>query len=323
MFSKGRTSITLNDILTKVSEGEILSHYLGITSIPTLINSPFRQDRHPSFGINILNGVIYYKDFSTKESGNLYTLLGKMWNMKYDEVINKIYNDLDHINTNISYRTTTYKRGIHSTNTSILKCKIREWKDYDIKYWESYGISLPWLKYADVYPISHKIVEKDNNTYVFGADKYAYAYVEFKEGNTTLKIYQPFNTNGYKWSNKHGSSVISLWTKIPEKGDRLCICSSLKDALCLWCNTGIPSIAPQGEGYSMSNTAITNLKQRYKNIYIIFDNDETGIKDSKLLSEQTGFTNIILPQGYGKDISDIYYNLKDKYKFIDFITKLF
>ena len=69
---------------------------------------------------------------------------------------------------------------------------------------------MKWLKYADVYPISHKIVIKDNKSYAFGADKYAYAYVEFKEGRTTLKIYQPFNKNGFKWSNRHDRSVISL-----------------------------------------------------------------------------------------------------------------
>ena len=46
-----------------------------------------------------------------------------------------------------------------------MKCKTREWKDYDIIYWESYGISLKWLKYAEVYPISHKIVEKDGKKY--------------------------------------------------------------------------------------------------------------------------------------------------------------
>ena len=49
---------------------------------------------------------------------------------------------------------------------------------------------MKWLKYADVYPISHKIVIKDNKSYAFGADKYAYAYVEFKEGKVTLKKFE-------------------------------------------------------------------------------------------------------------------------------------
>jgi hypothetical protein len=159
---------------------------------------------------------------------------------------------------------------------------------------------------------------------VFGADKYAYAYVEFKDGKTTLKIYQPFNKKGYKWCNKHDKSVISLWTKVPKNGDKICICSSLKDALCLWANIGIPSLAIQGEGYSISNTAINNLKSRYKNIYILLDNDAPGLKDGVELAKLTGFTNIVLPNINGaKDISDLYQSLKDKKEFQSIINKLF
>ena len=77
-----------------------------------------------------------------------------------------------------------------------------------------------------------KIIIKNQHKYIFKADKLAYAYVEHKEGKVSIKIYQPKNTNGYKWSSKHDSSVVSLWTKIPEYGDILCICSSLKDSLC-------------------------------------------------------------------------------------------
>lgn len=205
-----------------------------------------------------------------------------------------------------------------------MQCKVREWRDYDIKYWESYGVPLKWLKYADVYPISHKIIIKNGNNYVFGADKYAYAYVEFKEGKTTLKIYQPYNKSGFKWANKHDKSVISLWTKVPEYGDRICICSSLKDALCLWANTGIPALAIQGEGYSISNTAVSELKRRYKEIYILLDNDDAGVQDALKLSESTGFTNIVLPKEYGaKDVSDLYLLLQDKERFKNIVLGLF
>ena len=158
---------------------------------------------------------------------------------------------------------------------------------------------------------------------MFGADKYAYAYVEHKEGKVTLKIYQPFNKAGYKWSNKHDNSVISLWTKVPEYGDKICICSSMKDSLCLWANTGIPSLAIQGEGYRMSDTAISELKRRYKQVFICLDNDEPGLKDAQKLSEETGFTNVVLPPfNEGKDISDLY-KAKGKDEFLRIIKPLF
>lgn len=326
-FSSGKSSVSLDDILSRVTEADILSFYLGISEVPCIIHSPLREDKRPSFGLYSKDGKrIFYTDLSTKERGGLFDLLSNMWGIGYKEVLERINEDIPkftigaHIKSYSGCNIVTTSSYNKSTD---LQCKVREWRKYDIEYWESYGISLEWLKYAEVYPISHKIVIKNNNRYVFGADKYAYAYVEHKEGKVTLKIYQPFNKNGYKWSNKHDSSVISLWTKVPEYGDKICICSSLKDALCLWANTGIPSLAIQGEGYNISNTAISELKRRYKEVFILFDNDEAGLKDGLSLSESTGFTNLVLPKFEGgKDISDAF-KILGKEKWLEIITPLF
>ncbi len=326
-FSTGRqNNVILEDILSKVTEIDIAAYYLNISSTPCIINSPLREDKHPSFGIQLYNDHIFYKDFSTKESGSLFMLLEQLWNCTYEDCLYKIYNDLSLFkHTSIENRLVTYKKNNFQPSTDTeLKCKIREWEPHDIEYWSSYGISKEWLIYANVYPISYKIIIKNGKTYNFIADKYAYVYVEYKEDKTTLKIYQPYNKEGFKWSNKHDMSVISLWTKVPQQGDKICICSSLKDAGCLWLNTGIPALAVQGEGYSISNTAIQNLKDRYKQIYILFDNDAPGIKDGEKLANLTGFTNLILPKINGaKDISDLYLQLQNKQQFNKLILKLF
>jgi hypothetical protein len=197
---------------------------------------------------------------------------------------------------------------------SKIQVAVRPWKDYDIEYWQSYGVEKKWLRYAEVYPISHKIVVKDRKKYIFSAEKYAYAFVERKEGNLQLKIYQPYSKN-FKWCSKMDGSVIGLWTKIPEYGDRVVICSSLKDALCLSCQLHIPTLCLQGEGYNMSDTAVSELKRRYKKIFICFDTDAPGKADSRKLAKQTGFINIIPNLGNQKDISDYYKSLEDKTQF--------
>ena len=322
MISKGRRS--LEEL--KISDADILSKYLGITQIPCVIQSPLRSDNRPSFGLYSPDGThINYIDFGTKDKGTTLTLLSKMWNTDTYNTIKKINDEIGLISNSrgiITLNKSNNRVVVKKSVNTDLKCKIREWKDYDIKYWESYGISLKWLKLAEVYPISHKIIVKNNHSYIFKADKYAYAYVEHKEGKVTIKIYQPLNKK-YKWSNKHDKSVISLWTKVPEYGDKICICSSLKDALCLWANTGIPSLSIQGEGYSMSKTAIDELKRRYKKIYILLDNDITGLLDGVKLAEETGFINIILPQFEGgKDVSDLM-KAKGKEAFLKTILPLF
>lgn len=326
MISKGRKSTEYIDI-GNIREADIASLYLGITSIPCLIHSPLRKDSKPSFGIYSLDGnSIGYIDFSTKERGNIINLLCKMWSCSYIEVLERIKRDFEIKDTKGTKvgKIKNNKVTVNKLSGIDIKCKVREWKKHDVDYWKSYGISIKWLKYADVYPISHKIIIKDNISYVFGADKYAYAYVEFKEGKTTLKIYQPYNKNGFKWANRHDRSVISLWTKVPSYGEKVCICSSLKDALCLWANTGIPALAVQGEGYSISNTAIRELKRRFNKIYICFDNDKAGLEDAEKLSEATGFTNIVLPKiNEAKDISDVYKTMENKEQFKELMLNLF
>lgn len=326
MISKGRKSEEYIDI-SHIREADIAAYYLGVKSIPCLIASPLRQDRRPSFSLFSNNGEeVGFLDYSTREHGSIIDLLMRMWNCSFVEAKKRIANDMGDARLNISIGKGSYSSRIPvRTNSGIdLQCRVREWRDYDIEYWNSYGISLEWLKYADVHPISHKIVIKDDISYAFGADKYAYAYVEFKEGKTTLKIYQPFNTRGFKWANRHDRSVISLWTKVPSEGEKVCICSSLKDALCLWANTGIPALAIQGEGYGMSDTAVNELKRRFKKVYICLDNDKAGLEDAKSLASKTGFINVVLPQFEGgKDISDMYRALQNREKFRQTILNLF
>lgn len=327
-FSSGRKSVSLEDILKTTTEVNIAARYLDITELPCVINSPLRADRKPSFGLYLYEGKVRYTDFATGEKGGLFDLLSQMWHIPYNKVLERLADDFisNKEGNEVTFRENNgqTKHIIKEKEKAKIEIKVRKWRIYDILYWKSYGISLDWLKYADVYPISHKIITKGNKRYVFGADKYAYAYIEKKEGNLSIKIYQPFNKKGFKWCTSTDSSVISLWTKVPKEGDKICICSSLKDALCLWSNTGIPCLATQGEGYTMSNTAISELKRRFKQVFVLFDCDEAGLIDGEKLSKQTGFTNIVLPKFEGgKDVSDLYRALKDKQKFKETILTLF
>lgn len=326
MIAHGRNSVSLEDILNNWSESEILAHYLGVFEIPTIINSPLRPDKRPSFGLYSVNGKrIYYTDLATKDRGGLFDLLGALWQCSYNEVLERIYKEMPkRYNISIKVSKPHTVKSIRNHTPVRLECKVRQWRDYDIEYWKDYGITLAALKWAEIHPISYKIIYKNDKRYVFGADKYAYVYIERKEGKVTKKIYQPFNTKGYKWNNNNDGSVIGLWAKMPANGDKIVVCSSLKDALCLYCNTHIPSICLQGEGYGMSETAINELKRRFTNIYILLDNDKAGCFDGKKLAKETGFKYIELPKiNNAKDISDLFKTLNNKDKFITIITSLF
>lgn len=323
---KANSSESVSDIMDRVSHAELLAHYFGITTLPVLINSPLRKDVHPSFSIYSPDGEkVKYIDYATGERGDIYSLLQKYFNLSFSGVMRMIAceKQLRHFKTKSDFRATpSLGKKFSTRSSSDIRVKVREWQQHDIEYWQSYGVSLSWLKYAEVYPISHKIVYKNDERYVFPAAKYAYCFVERKEDKVTLKVYQPYSKL-YKWSNKNDASVVGLWTKIPAQGNKLVVCSSLKDALCLWSNIKIPCIYVQSETTGMSETAQRVLKERYKHIFVCFDNDEPGLRDAENFASQTGFKNVILPSfDGGKDISD-FFKLKGKEEFIKTIKPLF
>ena len=47
MISKGNSSVSYIDILDSVSEEALLHYYFNITTIPCLINAPYREDKKP------------------------------------------------------------------------------------------------------------------------------------------------------------------------------------------------------------------------------------------------------------------------------------
>lgn len=312
-FRRCNRSVGLDVLLGKTSEFDIMRFYLNIDVLPALINSPLRQDRNASVSIFSPDGVkVFYKDFGTGEHGSIFDLLGRMWNRTFSETITKIWDDIDKVKHNRINLNRTRRGVIHKSN-SILEVRTRQWFDYDIEYWNSYGISREWLEFGDVYPISHILITRDNITKVIPAEKLAYVYVERKDGKVSLKVYQP-KSQRLKWLSKHDSSVWDLWSRLPDRGDTLFITSSRKDALCLWENTGIPSVSLQGEGYVPKEKVINQLKQRFCRVIIFFDNDydkdeNHGHIYASRLSGMFDLDMVEIPSEYkSKDPSDLFKN---------------
>ena len=315
MISKGTDTIVIEDVRRVTTDYEVANKYLGINSVPSNINSILREDKNPSLCIFPYKDSLFFKDFGTNQSGNIYQLLSLYWNIPLNQVYRKIYNDF----TSVNYKSCCCKNRITKTiikkkSNIDIKVKIRDWKPWDIEYWSSYGISKEWLNYCDIFPISYIfLIHQNGEQIVISADKYAYVYIERKDNKVSLKIYQPYSTN-FKWMSKHDASVWDLWTKIPEKGDKLIITSSRKDALCLWANTGIPSLSLQGEGYIPKEKVINQLKDRYKKIYVFYDNDfknevNNGRNYGKAIADKFDLQQIEIPTEYkSKDPSDLYKN---------------
>ena len=128
------------------------------------------------------------------------------------------------------------------------------------------------LEYCGVYPISHYFI----NGYQVLAEKHAYAFVEFKDGIQTYKIYQPYADKNNKWVNNNDYSTWELWSQLPAQGNVCIITSSRKDAMViknLFDSHLITSCALQSEKVNPKASVIAELKRRFKHVFVLYDND--------------------------------------------------
>lgn len=320
MISQGIYSGTKEDILKRISEAEIASMYIPqLKEIPSVINSPLRKDEHPSFRVYSPDGSkVKFYDYATGESGGIIDLVMRIFNCSFTQALERI--DLDTANKRASLPIKAFEAsGKIKIRSECLAFQIRsqrrEWEEYDFEYWDSYGIPKNWLLHADIYPISYIfIISETGYIKTLKADKYAYTFIERKDGRVTEKVYQPFNKEGMKWRSGHDASVWDLWTKLPESGEMCIITSSRKDALCIWAQAGIPSVSLQSETTNIKPQVLEELKRRFKKIFVLYDNDfESDINHGRIdgikIANTFNIEQIEIPSAYkSKDVSDLYHN---------------
>lgn len=319
-----KTSLPIHREDVSISDAEIITRYMGIDSFPCSISSPLRDDdRNPSFSMmEKEDGTVVWKDFGTGEAGNATSLMAKLWNVTYSEALLKIKMDTGCQIPRISL-VRRYKGRVHVTGNSSIKVRIREWKDWDREFWNSFGITEKFARWCNVYPVSHAFfTRKDKDgierTVTIPMDKYAYAYFEWKDGKESIKLYQPYSQT-MKWLSKHDASVWDLWKhafRWAEKNsnEAVIITSSRKDAMCLWENLVIPAMALQGEGYLPKPQVMKQVLERFKTVYLWYDNDFKHKDDNpgqdnakKLIELYPQLHNICIPNEYQcKDPSDLY-----------------
>ena len=95
---------------------------------------------------------------------------------------------------------------------------------------------------------------------------------------------------------------------------------NVRSCLNIMCNLGIPSICLQGEGFLPKPHIMNQLKERYKNIIIFFDNDfenpnNPGHTDALKICEEYNLKMVEIPSEFkSKDPSDLYKNYgREKY----------
>jgi 5S rRNA maturation endonuclease (ribonuclease M5) len=123
--------------------------------------------------------------------------------------------------------------------------------------------------------------------------------------NDRYKLYFPFEFPQQK--HLHNTKANDVFMTV-DRGDKLIICSSPKDALSIASNRNCTTAAFNSESVLPSSNFIAYMKQKFKRIILLYDNDEAGISYMQQHSKALSIPFAILPKGYGKDPAEVSYN---------------
>ncbi len=306
-------------ILEKISEYDIFRYYIGEFVLNRSFCSPIRQDKNPSFVIWYSSGTkykLFFKDYSTGDKGTCFDYISLKYGLSFYDSLKKVSKDfgLNVFHEGVKLfnlesspfvsKTIDYEKIKQDT---IIQCKIRQWNStYDKEYWSKFGIQCKTLIKYQVFPLdlvflNHRIIitgTKNNPVYGYYNDLN-------KEYIEQWKIYKPLEpSKADKWLNNCPNAVIQGYKQLPEQGDYLVLTKALKDVLCLY-EMDIPAVAPQSEGILIGKRKMSELKERFKEIYVMFDEDKVGIKGSQKYEQEYSTKSIFIPKGSKcKDIAE-------------------
>ena len=295
--TKKKEPLTIEYILSKVSEYDIYASYIGQFKPGLIYNSPFRKDTNPSFGVFLSKrtGKLLFKDHGSGVCGDVIKFVREYTGISnYNEVLQEIVKRLKITNKTVLKST----KPIESKET-VIGIVRQAFTKIDEQYWGSYHISMPTLEKYNVHSIKYylcngivKGIYKDENP--------MYAYKVYNN----FKIYRPLGDKFTKWRNNLTEFDVQGYAQLPKKGNLLIITKSLKDVMVLH-EMGYNAVSPSSESTFIPDIVLNDLKKRFKNILLCFDRDVPGVTNMRKVSLKTGLKGFLVHKSFkAKDISD-------------------
>ena len=299
-------------ILSKITEYDIFVYYCPtFKELGKKFSSDLREDKSPTVYITPYNGKLLYKDFGNSDhTFDCFNYIKYKYNCSFVDALRIIDCDFNlGLSSNISGKQFTMgimgyrqdKVPEFDKQAVLIQKKKRPWNKDDAKFWSKYLVSKKILTKFAVEPISHFWVNSNR----FTCKSITYAF-KFKN---RYKIYSPYEDKN-KWLSNTNKQDVQGFNQLPATGERLIITSSLKDVMCLHA-AGYNAIAMQSEMQIPEEKLISELKERFKKIEILYDNDFNKVTNpgqtmAKKICNLYGFKNICLPSRFeSKDPSDL------------------
>lgn len=256
------------------------------------------KERTPSMCIyyDPLKKIYKYKDFSSGKGGSAIDLVKDLTQLPYHKACQQVvekFNDFV-LHNNGGYDVQDFKQ---ASKYKVSSTQSRQWSTQDQYFWTQFNIGTKILTEHHVVPLeSYTMIKDDKELTIRG--NYLYGY--FRSDGTLYKIYQP-KTLDKKFIKVadyiQGSDQLKYHSN-------LVITSSLKDIMSLKSlKLSVDYIAPDSENSLIRKEQMVEFMKVYKNIILLFDYDEAGIKAMERYKEQyPSLLSTVLPMS--KDPSD-------------------
>ena len=323
------------EILSRTNKGlEVFCFYMPTDFVPKRnFRNPLYDDKRASCNIYLDSKSDCYrmKDFGNDAySGDCFwfaaTMLGLDVRKDFVKVLETIVRDLQ-LNVHIE------RKGRYEQRTMVMKppkpiiqqppkeTKLMEEKKWykqieqsfgaeELDYWSQYGIDVKTLQRFHVKALTrYESISNQGKpfTLVSTLEEPIFAYCMGK----FVKIYRPKSKLRFLYGGEKVDDYVFGFQQLPSKGDMIFITGGEKDVLSLTAH-GFNAICFNSESAQIPEKTIEGLQLRFRHIIILYDSDETGIREAKRQTEaltQYKVLSLTLPlQGNKseKDVSDYF-----------------
>ena len=323
------------EILSRTNKGlDVFCFYMPIDFVlKRNFRNPLYDDRRASCNIYLDNKSSCYrmKDFGNDAySGDCFwfaaTMLGLDVRKDFVKVLETINRDLqlnicierkEHSNPHTMMMKPCKPPLVQPPN-QLKKMEGKKWyklieQSFNVKeldYWEQYGIDTKTLQRFHVKSLArYESVSNEGKPFTLGSTHedpmFAYSMGKF------VKVYRPKSKLRFLYGGEKVNDYVFGFQQLPSKGDVVFITGGEKDVLSLSAH-GFNAICFNSETAQIPENIIEGLQLRFRHIIILYDSDETGIREAKRQTDalaQYKVLSLTLPLQGGKsekDISDFF-----------------
>ncbi len=267
--------------------------------------SPIRNDKSAGCSFALFGDLLIFNDFSKGKTYNYISFIkALMPHLSNWELRNYICNKLNNNTPSPSIIHPQHSIKSILKDIQINKKSFTEEELLDFTF-KGYIPNNELLNNAGIYSIKNIYYNKEL-VYENCTHSYAFVNVTF-EGQYQYQLYFPRKEKNKRYRTCNNNLIPQL-QYISHIDDYIIITKSNIDAFILKHVLGFNAIAILNEGLLIDDKHMRMLDRKYKNIYLLFDNDEAGREATiRYIKSFTyiKFNVLFVPFKYGKDMKDV------------------